>query len=142
MQNTGSIREKHFPALDGLRGLAALMVVAHHSAATYWHFNVFDKAYIRATSFLWVGVDLFFILSGFLITGILLNTRTSPTYFRTFYGRRAVRIFPLYYTFLAIFYFVVPILGVQLAGIDLKSEPWQWTYTANLFDEASIIGLT
>ncbi len=134
LPKTVSIREKHFPALDGLRGLAALMVVAHHSAFTYWHFNTFDKAYVRATGLLWVGVDLFFVLSGFLITNILLDTRESRNYFQTFYGRRAVRIFPLYYTFLAVLYFVIPALGFHLSDGIVKSEIWQWTYTANIYD--------
>ncbi|HEY3876712.1 MAG TPA: acyltransferase, partial [Candidatus Kapabacteria bacterium] len=100
--------EKRFPALDGLRGVAALMVVAHHSAFNYWLTNFFDKVYYRTTGLLWIGVDLFFVLSGFLITNILLENRRSTHYFRGFYGRRFVRIFPLYYTFLAVLYFVVP----------------------------------
>ncbi len=134
LQEKASIGEKYFPALDGLRGLAALMVVAHHSASSYWLTNNFDKAYLRATSLLWVGVDLFFVLSGFLITNILLDTRKSPNYFRAFYGRRFVRIFPLYYVFLAVFYILLPALGVRLSPLELHAEVWQWTYTANIYD--------
>jgi peptidoglycan/LPS O-acetylase OafA/YrhL len=129
-----STRDRHFPALDGLRGIAALMVVAHHSAFTYFLTNTFDKAYLRATGLLWVGVDLFFVLSGFLITNILLDTRKSPNYFRAFYGRRFVRIFPLYYAFLAVFYLLLPAFGIKLTIAEIQAQPWQWTYTANIYD--------
>jgi peptidoglycan/LPS O-acetylase OafA/YrhL len=124
--------EKHFPALDGLRGLAALMVVAFHSTGHYVLTNTFDKAYLRATSLLWVGVDLFFVLSGFLITNILLDSKHSSNYLRVFYGRRIVRIFPLYYSFLAVIYFLLPLLGSQPSKQMTDIQPWLWTYTANI----------
>ncbi len=133
LQSTPSVREKHFPALDGLRGLAALMIVAFHAAASYPVSNVFAKGYLRATSPLWIGVDLFFVLSGFLITNILLNTRNSTNYFTAFYGRRFARIFPLYYLFLAGTYFIVPMLGAHLPAKTLAAEPWEWCYAGNFY---------
>jgi peptidoglycan/LPS O-acetylase OafA/YrhL len=114
--------ENHILALDGIRGLAILMVLYHH---LFWSNpdsgnRVFDFLNaIRASSF--AGVNLFFALSGFLITGILLDTVASPNFFKTFYARRALRIFPLYY-------------GVLL-GLLLLTRPlhfvwngWQYFY--------------
>ncbi len=91
----------HLPALDGLRGLAILLVLVSHLML----FN--DRTSSRLGDSLaalrglgWAGVDLFFVLSGFLITGILFDTLHDPRYFRSFYMRRFLRIFPLYYGFL------------------------------------------
>ena len=126
--------KKHYPALDGIRGIAALMIVAHHSSQSYILTSTFDKAYLRATAPLWFGVDLFFVLSGFLITNILLDTRESPNYFKTFYGRRFVRIFPLYYTYLAILFIILPWFGVKLNSYLEQGQIWQWTYTSNIYD--------
>lgn len=91
----------HVPALDGLRGLAILLVLVSHLML----FN--DRTGSRLGDSLsavrgmgWVGVDLFFVLSGFLITSILYDTLHDRHYFRSFYMRRFLRIFPLYYGFL------------------------------------------
>ena len=82
-KNTAGSRSRRYPELDGLRGIAILLVVA-------WHYNL--------GPFL-SGVDLFFVLSGFLLGGILLDKKEAPNYFKAFYARRICRIFP--YTFLA-----------------------------------------
>lgn len=74
--------------IDGLRALAALSVFANH--ALIW-------TLVRATGSGWIGVDLFFVISGYLITSILLGMRDSPKYFKNFYMRRTLRIFPPYY---------------------------------------------
>jgi peptidoglycan/LPS O-acetylase OafA/YrhL len=96
---------ERIPALDSLRGAAILMVFAHH--AFFWSGMRTDWWLARALSLAsrpgWLGVDLFFVLSGFLITGRLLDRRqvAARGYYRWFYTRRALRILPLYYTMLA-----------------------------------------
>jgi peptidoglycan/LPS O-acetylase OafA/YrhL len=96
----------HNPALDGIRGLAILCVLGHH--LVYINLAINTPLYIWARALrdsLWCGVDIFFALSGFLITGILVRTLNAPGYFRNFYGRRTLRIFPLYYLVLLILLF-------------------------------------
>jgi peptidoglycan/LPS O-acetylase OafA/YrhL len=84
-----------------------------------------------ATALGWSGVDLFFVLSGFLITGILWDTRTAPDRARSFYSRRALRILPLYYGVLAAVFIVRPVLGIAHRRDDLvlaSEQVWYWTY--------------
>ena len=88
---------RRVPELDGLRGVAILMVAAFHfSIAVAMAGGPFKL--LRAICVPgWTGVDLFFALSGYLITGILLDSKASLSYFRRFYSRRLLRIFPVYY---------------------------------------------
>jgi peptidoglycan/LPS O-acetylase OafA/YrhL len=100
-------------ALDGVRGLAILLVVLFHAlwfdAAMVGGQSVAPGSpYARLASLGWCGVDVFFVLSGYLITGILLRSKGQPRYFRNFYARRALRIFPLYYLVLALLLWVLP----------------------------------
>ena len=87
------------PELDGLRGAAIFMVVVFHyleqqgNVARAGLTSILQRLVLMG----WSGVDLFFVLSGFLIGGILLDARNSPSYFRTFYTRRFFRIIPIYY---------------------------------------------
>ena len=88
--------------LDGFRALAVWMVFASHMMKG-WPNSRADSAWMPRWLFLildhgWLGVDLFFILSGLLITGILIDTRDGPRYFSKFYARRSLRILPLYLT--------------------------------------------
>lgn len=94
----------------------------------------------------WIGVDLFFVLSGFLITGILIDARGAPRYFRTFYARRALRIFPIYYLFLVAVYIWVPFWswltfhGESGPYVQAAShQSWYWTYTVNILQARSSI---
>jgi peptidoglycan/LPS O-acetylase OafA/YrhL len=101
MPTTNSIEfqlvRKHMPELDVLRGVAILSVILYHGF--YWtnrgvYQHAWQTRFMEATVFGWLGVNLFFILSGFLITGILLDTKTKPYYYKNFYIKRALRILP------------------------------------------------
>ncbi len=135
----------HMPALDGWRGLAVLVVVLHNSSFLWEHQHTVPDMLV-ATLFAtgWVGVTFFFVLSGFLITGILLDTRRSPRYFRDFYLRRTFRIFPLYYvTLFLAFVVVAPLLGspAWVASVH-RYQAWYWGYIANWQHGPGIVGLT
>lgn len=99
-------KPKRWPELDGLRGVAILLVVLlHYVTDSRTHEGNFGHLYRFAQLFRlgWSGVDLFFVLSGFLIGGILLDARSSPAYFRTFYIRRIHRILPIYYLWISLY---------------------------------------
>jgi len=83
----------------------------------------------------WMGVDIFFVLSGFLITGILLDTKVSSGYFRKFYARRILRIIPVYYLVLAIVFFVLPwFIPFNTPGLQAieHRQLWLWTHMTNI----------
>jgi peptidoglycan/LPS O-acetylase OafA/YrhL len=122
----------HMPALDGIRGLAILLVVLFHCVKT----TLFPLAVICRMG--WSGVDLFFVLSGFLITGILYDTKENSHFIKKFYIRRTLRIFPLYYLALMVFFLALLVPGVSAANRYLDKRLWdQWfyylTYTQNLY---------
>jgi peptidoglycan/LPS O-acetylase OafA/YrhL len=129
----------HMPALDGVRGLAILMVLVVHFIAGTQATNPFEAAVNRVAGFGMFGVDLFFVLSGFLITGILLDSKRPGgylAYFRNFYMRRSLRIFPLYYGVLFCLFAVAPLVPF-LRGPELESlhrdQLWAWFYLVNVF---------
>jgi peptidoglycan/LPS O-acetylase OafA/YrhL len=101
------IARSHMPELDSLRGVAILLVLFYHG-----YFQSYDvtglhglaKGFVEATRPGWLGVNLFFVLSGFLITGILIRSKSNNDYYRRFYARRALRILPAYYTLLLLLF--------------------------------------
>jgi peptidoglycan/LPS O-acetylase OafA/YrhL len=125
------------PALDGVRGIAILLVLVFHFTMYGPHSLTLasaDRVFHRLSQAGWIGVDLFFVLSGFLITGILYDARRKDHYFRDFYARRILRIFPLYYGSLILFTFVLPYLFSGHPALESPREDavWYWTYLANL----------
>ena len=97
-----------YPAFDGLRAVAVLLVFVYH--------------YVPGTlNWGWIGVDIFFVLSGFLITGILYDSRERVHRYRVFYIRRTLRIFPLYYLVL-----LVPALLWPVFRWAWHPADWMW----------------
>ncbi len=126
------VKNQHVAELDGIRGIAILLVMmTHYLGFEPW--SLFDNLAFKVGGIGWMGVDVFFVLSGFLITGILYDTRHSDGYLRTFFARRALRIFPLYFAF---------VIGLMItAYLVIPDSPdaqrwrgvqgWYWTYTVN-----------
>jgi peptidoglycan/LPS O-acetylase OafA/YrhL len=109
----------YLPELDGLRGLAILWVVLYHC-----HPRLIGTWIYYASLWGWAGVVLFFILSGFLITSILLTTRDKPHFFHNFHARRALRIWPVYILLLVVVYLNAPwFIGPSVMDA-IKTAPW------------------
>jgi len=112
----------YYPALDGLRGLAIILIILHHN---FGYFSIFRPA--------WISLDLFFVLSGFLITGILLKKRDTQYFLRNFYARRVLRIFPIYYLSVIIILFILPHLIYFPFSLKyfLTNQIWFWLEIQN-----------
>jgi len=129
-------KKLHIASLDGVRGLAILLVLMYHASEKMrirGTSHLVEKIYNMAVGTGWCGVDLFFVLSGFLITGILLDSRDKGRYFQNFYMRRVLRIFPLFYGSLLVFLLVVgPRIEVprELAWL-VSNQAWYWGYLQN-----------
>jgi len=122
------------PTLDGLRAIAILLVVPHNLNLMFTAGGV-AYPFVVALHRGWIGVQLFFVLSGFLITGILLDARDSPDYYRSFFVRRVLRIFPLYYATLVVLFVLLPAFGLLPASFkrDPMVELSHWAYFSNWY---------
>jgi peptidoglycan/LPS O-acetylase OafA/YrhL len=121
----------YLPELDGLRGLAILAVVLYHC-----DYKQLERTSLHgAVAWGWAGVDLFFVLSGLLITSNLLGARDKPRYFHNFHARRVLRIWPVYLLVLAVVYLNAPWFVGPSVWDAVKAAPW-WAYlfcVQNLF---------
>lgn len=118
--------------LDGLRALAICLVLFHHYSQKMGNSGMGDRLFFSLSNSAWIGVDLFFVLSGFLITGILYDAKGSPSYFRTFYIRRSLRIFPIYYVLLLVIFVILPFFHHSIVdSYTLDHQKWFWLYGSN-----------
>lgn len=140
-----SIAGRHLPQLDAVRGLAILAVTLYRFRGDDPSDDLVVRLFTRALGAGTRGVDLFFVLSGFLITGLLDDARGRDHYFKHFYIRRTLRIFPLYYGVLLFAFVVLPWFGTNADAFfrEARTNPepqlplvenqgWLWTYTSNL----------
>jgi peptidoglycan/LPS O-acetylase OafA/YrhL len=142
-------KPRHQPELDGIRGIAIIAVLLSHAVGMeVLPHHMPHPRWVSLVSLAltpgWGGVDLFFTLSGFLITGILLRARESATYFSSFYARRLLRIFPIYYLFLSVTLaasYIWPTFGAHLPAtaeerlsyfLYLQNWPVFWSSWAGL----------
>lgn len=130
--------EERILALDGIRGLAVLLILWTHfgGGGDITYPGLAGKLFFGVRTIGWAGVDLFFVLSGFLITGILCREKHSPHYFRNFCMRRSLRIFPLYFGVLTAVFVLLPLLSgaFHLLGVP-SNQIWLWIYCSNFYDE-------
>lgn len=123
----------HIAALDGIRALAIFAVMCTHAGGLFPPTRG-GIAVMHVFGYGWAGVDLFFVLSGMLITGILLDTKGAPGYYRSFYARRTLRIFPLYYVALFVLVLAPAVHGWITRGVPVNAagHVGLWTYTSNI----------
>jgi peptidoglycan/LPS O-acetylase OafA/YrhL len=124
-------RSEHIPELDGIRGIAILMVIGFHLVHSMPGVQQGLSPILNVVSRLGqTGVDLFFVLSGYLITGILLKHRLNEGALKNFWGRRVLRIFPLYYATLIT---VQLFPGLRTLPVsEGAGDGWLWLYLANV----------
>jgi peptidoglycan/LPS O-acetylase OafA/YrhL len=113
-------KQPHILALDGLRGVAILLVLLHHFRFVFNSPFTLERRTLRLFDGGWSGVNIFFVLSGFLITGILLESKPYTGYLGNFYARRFLRIFPLYYAYLFLVLLIVRAWWMN----RLHTDPW------------------
>jgi peptidoglycan/LPS O-acetylase OafA/YrhL len=136
------LREK-IPALDGVRGVAISLVMLYHFNLIHKPAFAGEAAWIALADVGWAGVDVFFVLSGFLITSILIAAKSDrpdqpKAYFKNFWMRRVLRIFPLYYAFLGLSFGLLPLVADHLPDPSQwnqvpDAQAWFWLYGPNFY---------
>ena len=123
MNNQPPAQRAYYPALDGLRGLACILVVVYHLFPFFHQYLFFG----------WMAMDIFFVLSGFLITDILMNTLDENNGLKHFYMRRILRVFPLYYLALIVFLVILPRFEGLSTSFDYytANSAWFWLFLQN-----------
>ncbi len=123
---------RYWPALDGLRGLAILLVIPHNLGAFDSRLP-YEWLPAAVSHIGWIGVQIFFVLSGFLITGQLLEARGSRNFLSSFFGRRALRILPVYYLSLIVALVIVPALFELPPDVlaTHSQQVWLWLFLNN-----------
>ena len=125
-------QSRYVPELDGLRGIAILLVIPHN-VDVYPPNHNWLMPFSALAHAGWIGVQLFFVLSGFLITTNLVESRGAPNYFSAFFGRRTLRIFPLYFLTLIFFLFLLPSITDLTDSIlnTYQHQIWLWLFLQN-----------
>ena len=122
----------YIKALDGLRGFALILVFLFHLFSfELQNANAFEQVFMSLMRIGWCGVDIFFVLSGFLITRILLTAKGEGSYYIKFYTRRILRIFPIYYSFLVIYLVILPFLFPVISSYKTGPDFVLWFYLIN-----------
>jgi peptidoglycan/LPS O-acetylase OafA/YrhL len=123
------VTDRYVPQLDGYRALAILLVLAMH----FWRWPPGHPILTGIFGGGWIGVDLFFVLSGYLITRILLRDKERPAYYRNFYVRRALRIFPLGYAVMIFTLLVRPLISSDPDLLQsVRDSAWYLFYASNI----------
>ena len=144
MQKQASITDERVNELDGMRGIATILVISYHifKRGDYFTTNPILHFITSLTLYGWYSLDTFYVLSGFLIAAILLRTKDDPRYFRNFYVRRSLRVFPLYYFVLALILLSMPILDPDYVAEIPRALPYYLFYLNNIFHFTSEIKST
>ena len=125
-------RPSYYPALDGVRAVLLVSVLLRH----YNHFwtpeNLAERLYLVIPNLAIPALDVFFAMSGFLITGILVDTKARPFFFKNFYARRVLRILPPYYAFLTIWFLILPRFPwFHDLATPFSEQAWYWFHALN-----------
>jgi peptidoglycan/LPS O-acetylase OafA/YrhL len=131
--DSGAAVSPYIPALDGIRALAILLVIPHNIDLLHPPYSMAVRPAVMLTHAGWIGVQLFFVLSGFLITGNLLDTQRAGNYYSAFIARRTLRILPLYFGVLLLALVLVPLFVTPPPDLQdtLHNQVWLWTFLSN-----------